>query len=51
MTTNKQLYNKLLSYGRFLINESFDNPNFDKSNNNKTGIESWQGKIKDFSSF
>ena len=41
MSTNKQLYNKLLSYGRSLINESFDNPDFYKSDNNTTGIESW----------
>jgi len=38
---NKQLYNKLLSHGRSLIKQSFENINFQDSKDNTTGIESW----------
>ena len=38
---DKQLYNKLLSYGRSLIKQSFNNNDFQDSKDNTTGIESW----------
>ena len=38
---DKQLYDKLLSHGRSLIKQTFDNPDFQDSNDNTTGIESY----------